>query len=100
MEDYDLDVSRAALLEQLGKFSDAAKIHLEEGRISEAIRLYLKDSLHEESLLLGIECILQGLWEKASFGVKSLGQIQEVVDLLNQASKIEFKSICAEEVKI
>ncbi|KAF8955734.1 hypothetical protein BDZ97DRAFT_1926448 [Flammula alnicola] len=67
LEDFDLDVSRAALLEKLGKFQDAADIHFAEGRTLEAIRL----------------------WEKASFGVKSLDRIEEVVRLLALASKVK-----------
>ncbi|KAF4623894.1 hypothetical protein D9613_001576 [Agrocybe pediades] len=98
LEDFDLDASRAALLEQLGQFQEAAQIHLQEGRIREAIRLYLQDSSDDASLHRGITCILQGLWERASFGVTSIHQIQEVVDLLNQAERIQLKDIYTDEL--
>ncbi|KAF8974058.1 hypothetical protein BDZ97DRAFT_421872 [Flammula alnicola] len=89
LEDFDLDVSRAALLEKLGKFQDAADIHFAEGRTLEAIRLFLMDENDETSIRRGYHCILQGLWEKASFGVKSLDRIEEVVRLLALASKVK-----------
>ncbi|KDR84732.1 hypothetical protein GALMADRAFT_260438 [Galerina marginata CBS 339.88] len=89
LEDFDLDVSRAALLEQLGKYHEAADIHLAEGRTLEAIRLLLSDDCDQNSVRRGNECILHGLWDKISFTMKDLGQIEDVVRLLDLASRVK-----------
>ena len=93
LEDFDLDDSRALLLENLGKFGDAADIHLAEGRTLEAIRLLLMDKDNEHSIRRGYHCILQGLWEKVSYGVKGLDRIEQVVQLLKLASSLKFSVI-------
>lgn len=93
LEDFDLDVSRASLLENLGKFEDAADIHLAEGRTLDAIRLLLMDKNNEHSIRRGYHCILQGLWEKVSYGVKGLDRIEQVVRLLKLASSLKVSDI-------
>ncbi|KIM48469.1 hypothetical protein M413DRAFT_440213 [Hebeloma cylindrosporum] len=92
LEDFDLDFSKAAVLENLGKFQDAAEIHLAEGRTTEAIRLFLIDQSNEESIARGRTCILQGLWEKASFNTRSLNRSEQVVELLKLASSVNTQS--------
>lgn len=92
LEDFDLDFSKAAVLENLGKFQDAAEIHLAEGRTTEAIRLFLSDKSNEESIARGRTCILQGLWEKASFNTRGLNRSEQVVELLKLASNVSAQS--------
>ena len=92
LEDFDLDFSKAAVLENLGKFQDAAEIHLAEGRTTEAIRLFLIDKGNEESIARGRTCILQGLWEKASFNTRGLNRSEQVVELLKLASSVSTQS--------
>lgn len=87
LEGFDLDVPKAALLENLGKFAEAANIHLEEGRTMEAIRLFLMDPNDSLSIQSGISCILQGLWEKISFGIRDIGKLDGASELLDLASK-------------
>jgi hypothetical protein len=79
-------------LENLGKFQDAAEIHLAEGRTTEAIRLFLMEQSNEESIARGRHCILQGLWEKASFNTRGLGRSEQVVKLLELASTVSTQS--------
>lgn len=99
LEDFDLDVSRAALFESLGKFHDAAKIHLYEGRTSNAIQLFLKDDTNVASLHCARDCILRGLWENVSFGMKISESLTEVVGKhLNYASSLKDVGIATEEV--
>ncbi|KAF8895020.1 hypothetical protein CPB84DRAFT_1782432 [Gymnopilus junonius] len=93
LEDFDLDVSRAALLEKLGKFYEAADIHLFEGRTLEAIRLLLIDQDNLDSVRRANDCILHGLWEKVSFSMKGLDQIDGVPQLLALASKVRQSSM-------
>lgn len=69
MSDYGFDVARVTLLEQYGRFSDAADIHLQEGRAIDAIRLFLKDTQNSKSIKRAAETVLQGLWNELSFAV-------------------------------
>ncbi|KAF9524672.1 hypothetical protein CPB83DRAFT_909779 [Crepidotus variabilis] len=93
LEDFDLDISRAALLEQLGKYEDAAEIHLAEGRTLEAIRLFLKDQSDLKAMARGQHCILRGLWEQLSFGSELSEHTTEVDRLLNIAASIRTTDI-------
>ncbi|KAJ3514932.1 hypothetical protein NLJ89_g2078 [Agrocybe chaxingu] len=102
LEDFDLDVSRAALLENLGRFREAAEVHLDEGRTLDAIRLFLMDE-NEDSILRGQDCIVRGLWEHASFGVNLSERKEEVARLLALASNSKHtetapKSTAADEL--
>lgn len=78
------------MLEKLHKYEEAAEIHLLEGRTLEAIRLLLMDVNNQAAIQRGNACILQGLWEHLSFGMKRFNKPEEVASLLALASK--FKS--------
>ena len=78
------------MLERLHKYEEAAEIHLLEGRTLEAIRLLLMDVDNQAAIQRGNACILQGLWEHLSFGMKRFNKPEEVASLLALASK--FKS--------
>ena len=93
LENFDLDVSRAAVLEKLHKYEEAAEIHLLEGRTLEAIRLLLMDVNNQAAILRGNACILQGLWEHLSFGMKRFNKPEEVARLLALASKIKSSDL-------
>jgi len=76
------------LLEALGKYQDAAELHLTEGRIFEAIRLFFKDGTNLPSILRGKECIIRGLWENLSFATKLSERLEEVNNLFKLASEM------------
>ncbi|KAJ7171695.1 hypothetical protein C8R43DRAFT_874648, partial [Mycena crocata] len=65
LDERGLNVERAALLESLNQLSDAAEIHLNEGRTSKAITLFIQDCNSDRAS----DCILQELWERFSFAV-------------------------------
>ncbi|KAL0573766.1 hypothetical protein V5O48_008193 [Marasmius crinis-equi] len=67
-EDYDLDVAKATLLEAKGDLAGAAQLHMEEGRIMDAISLLLKDKDSEASQGKAAEYILDGFWGLGLFG--------------------------------
>lgn len=69
MEDYGFDVARATLLERDGRLTEAAELHLVEGRLLQAIELLMQDWENENSRQRAEECILSGLWGYLSFGV-------------------------------
>ncbi|KAK7064824.1 UvrD-like helicase ATP-binding domain-containing protein [Favolaschia claudopus] len=112
LEERGLDVAHATLLESLGRYSDAAEVHLEEGRTLEAIKLFLRERDSEESIRRGAECILQGLWRKISFAVSPDMEDPSLLQLLDFATKAEaltlsenqrnellmFQALCRREV--
>lgn len=92
MEDYGFNVARVTLLEQYGRFVEAADIHLGEGRTVQAVRLFLKDSSHE-SKERAESSLMLGLWRELSFGT-SLGSETSVArsplgELLTFSSEIK-----------
>ena len=78
------------MLEKLHKYEEAAEIHQLEGRTLEAIRLFLTDENNQAAIQRGNSCILQGLWEHLSFGMKRFNKPEEVARLLALASKIKI----------
>ncbi|KAJ7725516.1 hypothetical protein DFH07DRAFT_853912 [Mycena maculata] len=88
LQDRGLDIAHATLLESLGRFSDAAEVHLEEGRTFDAIKLFLQDP-NETSMRRGIQCVLQCLWQRVSFAVLPDNGDSSVSMLLNFAAKAE-----------
>ncbi|KAI0369978.1 hypothetical protein BV20DRAFT_945276 [Pilatotrama ljubarskyi] len=68
MDDYGLDVARASLLEQLGRYADAAELHLCEGNTLEAIRLLTLDRGNSQSIKRAMQCLLDGLWRHLPCG--------------------------------
>lgn len=93
MEDYDLDVSRAAVLAGLGRLQEAATIHLAEGRMLEAIRLLLEDGKDQGAIRRGHECLLEGLWKHLSFGVKYTEGARDIKRLLEFASNSKLSLV-------
>lgn len=57
-------------MESIGRHSDAAEVHLSEGRTLEAIRLFLRDKSNEQSTRQAHAAILEGLWKHISFAIK------------------------------
>ena len=68
-DNYDLDVARASLLAIMGRISEAAELHLAEGRALDAIQLLLEDPGHAQHMKQAKQYLLQGLWEILSFGM-------------------------------
>jgi hypothetical protein len=93
LEDYDLDISRAAVLAALGRLQEAATIHLAEGRMLEAIRLLLEDEKDQGAICRGHECLLEGLWKHLSFGVKYTEGAKDIERLLEFASNSKLSLV-------
>lgn len=63
--DFGLNAPRATLLENDGRFSEAADCHLAEGDRLKAIQSFIRDGT-EASTVKAVECILEGLWSHLS----------------------------------
>ncbi|KAJ7293966.1 hypothetical protein C8J57DRAFT_1444990 [Mycena rebaudengoi] len=97
LEDRGLDVAQATLLESLGRFAEAAELHLEEGRTFEAIKLFLQDQTTESSMRRGMECVLQGLWQRISFAIVPEDEDSSISRLLTLASKADVSLLSQTE---
>ncbi|KAI9567009.1 hypothetical protein HD554DRAFT_2039900 [Boletus coccyginus] len=71
LESYDLSFARATLLENHGRYLEAAELHLSENRPFDAIRDLLKESGSRDAVQIATQIVLEGLWRRCSFGVTS-----------------------------
>ena len=100
LEDLDLGVARAEALRSLGRPAEAAALHLAEGRIQEAISLYLQDSQSEDSTHQASLCILRGLWDSVSYGtVPDENRISRFIDWSNRLNVDLINSKELDEVR-
>lgn len=68
---YGLDVARAALYEEHGRHADAAEVHLQLGRIDEAVRLFLQGAEQDATnVRRAYGCILDEFWKILPLGVQ------------------------------
>jgi hypothetical protein len=91
VEDYDLDVAKATLLQQAKRHAEAAEVHIAEGRILDGIRIFLENLADEDCARRATICVLQALWQKLSFAVlPTAAQSTNVVEhWLKLASRLD-----------
>ncbi|KAI9462689.1 hypothetical protein HD554DRAFT_2288449 [Boletus coccyginus] len=90
LESYDLDLSRATLLENLGRYLEAAEVHLSGNRPLDAIRDLLKKSGSRDAIQKATKIVLDNLWRRCSFGItsKEVAADRDVGELLNLADQL------------
>ncbi|KAF8139769.1 hypothetical protein EV363DRAFT_1310578 [Boletus edulis] len=91
LEDYDLDSARrTTLLENHGRYMEAAELHLSEDRPLDAIGDLLMDKGSRDAIQQAAKIILNGLWRRCSFGIPSEKVAVDlvVVKLLKLASEL------------
>lgn len=69
VEDYDLDAARAIILLANGKPSEAADIHISEGRIQEGIQILLDNLTNRVCAESAVRHVIYALWQHLSFGI-------------------------------
>ena len=84
-----LDGCLATVLADLGRYQEAADIHMAEGRTMEAIHVLLDDKENVESKHRANHCILQGLWERTSFSQKIKDTDTAARKFLQLVSKVD-----------
>ena len=93
MDDYGLDAPRSTLLEQLGRFAEAADCHLADGDRLGAIQLLIRDQ-SPASTARAVECILEGLWEYLSLCTpEEHWEDPMIADLLGQSEHLDHRWI-------
>ncbi|KAH9910160.1 uncharacterized protein B0H18DRAFT_516086 [Fomitopsis serialis] len=88
MDKRGLDIARAMLLEQLGRLTDAAQVHLDEGRMADAIPLLLQDRGNPEAARRAAFSLLEGLRCRLSFGVIPGSEIAQSDTVLQELRRI------------
>ena len=88
LEDRNLDDAHVDLLIRHEKKSDAAKVHLSEGRVLEAIDLFLDDNEdRQDSIQMATNCVLQGLRKAMPLGGSVVGR--EITELLKRSDLLD-----------
>ncbi|KAF8439470.1 hypothetical protein L210DRAFT_3480852 [Boletus edulis BED1] len=96
LEDYDLDSARrATLLENHGRYMEAAELHLSENRPLDAIGDLLRDKGSHDAIQQAAKIILDGLWRRCSFGIPSqeVAADLDVVKLLKLANELPVEFV-------
>ena len=86
LEERNLDDAHVDLLILHEKKSDAAEVRLSEGRVLEAIDLFLGDD-RQSSIQRAADCVLQGLRKAMPFG-GSVAEL-EVTELLKRSDLLD-----------
>lgn len=69
VEDYDLGIAKATLLQQAKRHAEAAEVHIAEGRVLDGIRIFLENLADKDCARRATVCVLQALWQRLSFAV-------------------------------
>ncbi|KAF8972584.1 hypothetical protein BDZ97DRAFT_1752471 [Flammula alnicola] len=87
LEDRNLDMAQLDLLLLHGRRMEAAELHLAEGRVLEAIDLFMQTTQTTGILYSKAKnCIFQGLWQLLAFGaLNSPPRLDEVNELLDRS---------------
>ncbi|KAK0207928.1 hypothetical protein DFS33DRAFT_393620 [Desarmillaria ectypa] len=95
LEERDIDVALADLLERTGRVCEAAELHCSKGRMQLAIAFFLHDAKNKNALRRAQECILKELWHRISFGVDSnaIRSDPTVLELMRFASRLDVTSM-------
>ena len=88
LEDRNFDDAHVDLLIRHEKKSDAAKVHLSEGRVLIAIDLFLDDDENrQDSIQRATDCVLQGLRKAMPFGGSVAGV--EITELFKRSDLLD-----------
>ena len=88
LEDRNLDDAHVDLLIRHEKKSDAAEVHLSEGRVLQAIDLFLDDNENrQDSIRRATDCVLQGLRKAMPLGGSVVGL--EITELLKRSDLLD-----------
>lgn len=93
LEDLDLDVARAEVLRSLQRHTEAAELHLREGRAMVAIPLFLEDDQNKSSMRRAASAILQEFWTHIYFAKDTPANSQPVLDLLKWTTRLRQEDL-------
>ncbi|KAH7101434.1 hypothetical protein BKA62DRAFT_703810 [Auriculariales sp. MPI-PUGE-AT-0066] len=100
LEDRGLDVAQAAVLEYMERWTDAAKVHIQEGRMLTAAEMLIKDKT-DHSARRALQVVLQALSRQIAFGCIPEQQdpaVQQIKQLLGQLRSLGLTDSIADEI--
>lgn len=112
LEDYDLDIARAGILSEAGRYAEAADIYLQEGSTLDAIRAFIEDDAPDlNSWRRAKDCAMDELRKCLSFGIrpeeeseKMRRRMSDLFKLLGQVNNVvarhERPEVCTTLSKI
>lgn len=99
-DQFGFVTARAKLLEECHRHAEAAELHIQEGRLEEAVRLLLlpddTDGVHR-----ACECILHGLWNIMPLGTRlayDSPEVRRLFDLVSRLPKDKLLEIHRDQV--
>ncbi|EJD54497.1 hypothetical protein AURDEDRAFT_179643, partial [Auricularia subglabra TFB-10046 SS5] len=102
LEERGLDTAQAAVLETMGRWSAAAEVHLQEGRVLAAAAAYMR-STDTESASLARAVILRALWGAIALGRKLRSDNEDVLrlrQLISQLCERGFAGGTSDEIQL
>lgn len=98
-DEYNLDLARAKLLDDEGRHAEAANAYLSEGRLTEAVEIFLSNMDNFECARSAVDKLLQGFWNHLSFGIRPEGVITQpsLQQWLRVAAQLRPDTISKEE---
>ncbi|KAI0641195.1 hypothetical protein C8Q79DRAFT_920041 [Trametes meyenii] len=109
MAGYGLETPRASLLEQLGRFTEAAESQLGEGNILEAVRLFLMDRENADSPSRAGRAVLDALWPRLAFlsgyehitsTVSNDAHLRELLAVIKEFSGLSIEDALRDEMSM
>lgn len=97
-EEYELDIGAVYLLEGMGRFLEAAELHVTEGRTFDAIDLLLRHTQNASCKDKAVGYLLRYLWSHVSYGVTStqIEKFEELNSFLQRVSSLESSFLSVE----
>ncbi|THU96852.1 hypothetical protein K435DRAFT_965733 [Dendrothele bispora CBS 962.96] len=103
LDDRDLGIARVAVLVAHARFDDAAELHLQEGRVLEAAKLFVRGNSDKDIQNAG-QCIVKGLWQNLSFGTtcgqSNIGLVEEYLELALKMNPTTLDHKTREEISM
>lgn len=99
MADRSLDLAQVDLLLLHGRKQEAAELHLAEGRILNAVDIFLdSEDSYPDASQRAISCILAGLWNLFSIGaIMTPPRIAEAQMYLQKANQLDHLALNGNE---
>jgi len=77
----------------MGRYQDAADVHITEGRRKEAIEVLIADTKSDEAAARVAKYSLEEVWQNTSFGRKIQPQDSSTVEYLTLATRMDNRSL-------
>ena len=105
VRDCDLDIAEVNILEEGGRFREAAELHIREDRVLDAVDMLLRDKNSGEATQVATQKLLDALWSILSFGITpgdldgdARAKLQRIKQLVKRLDLVALDSKAQQEV--